>query len=109
MALVIEQAATMMCPHAAPIQPTPGITRVTIGGMAPLADDDTFVIAGCPFVTGTTPMPCVEVQWLTATTRVTVEGKKLLLDNSTALCKAGTGAPQGAPNIVVTQQRVEAM
>jgi len=108
MALIIEQTATMMCPHAGQVQATPSLTRVTMGGLAPLAKDDTFVIAGCPFMMGTSPHPCMEIQWMTATTRVTAEGKELLLDSSSGLCKAADKAPQGSPNVVMTQQRVSA-
>ncbi len=110
MSMIIEQSATMMCPHAGQVQAIPGITRVTMGGVPPLAKDDTFIIAGCPFVGPTsTSSPCVEIQWLTATTRVTAEGKALLLDSSSGLCKAATSTPQGPPNVVVTQQRVSAI
>lgn len=106
--MIIEQSATIVCPHAGQVQPSPTITRVTMAGLTPLSKDDTFAIAGCPFVIATSPHPCTEVQWLTATTRVTAEGKALLLDQSSGLCKAADGAPQGSPNVVVTQQRVSA-
>lgn len=109
MSMIIEKTATMMCPHAGQVQAVASITRVTMGGLAPLAKDDTCTIAGCPFTLPPgTPSPCVEIQWLTATTRVKAEGKALLIDSSSGLCKAGTGAPQGSPNVVVTQQRVSA-
>jgi hypothetical protein len=107
--MLIEQAATMMCPHAGQVQATPTISRVSIGGQTPLSKDDTFIIAGCPFVLASSPHPCTEIQWITATTRVTAEGKALLLDSSSGLCKAADSAPQGSQNIVVTQQRVSAV
>jgi hypothetical protein len=108
MALLIEQSATMMCPHAGQVQPSPSITRVTIGGLAPLAKDDKCLIAACPFVLANAPHPCNEIQWLTATVRITAQGKALLIDSSSGLCKAADGAPQGSPNVVLTQQRVRA-
>jgi hypothetical protein len=105
---LIEQSATIMCTHAGTVQPVATLSRVTMGGQTPLTKDDTYSVVGCPFVAGNTPMPCVEVQWLTATVRVTAEGKALLLDSSTGLCKAAGSVPQGSPNIVVNQQRVSA-
>lgn len=97
-----------MCPHAGQVQVTASIGRVTMGGLAPLAQDDAYSIVGCPFNAGGAPQPCVEVEWLTATTRVTAEGKALLLDDSTGLCQASGKIPQGSPQILMTQQRVTA-
>lgn len=108
MGLIMEEAATLMCPHAGQVQSSPSISRVTMGGLAPLAKDDTFSISGCPFMMGSSPHPCTEIQWLTATARVTMEGKEILLDQSSGLCKASDGVPQGPPNVIVTQQRVSA-
>ena len=107
MTKAIDANATMMCPHAGQVQATPSITRVTMAGAAPLAQDDTFLVSGCPFNVSGAPQPCTEVEWVTAATRVTCEGKKILLEDSTGLCKAA-GAPQGSANVVVTQQRVTA-
>lgn len=109
MSSVVDKNATILCPHAAQLQAVATVARVKIGGAAPLAKDDTFMISGCPFTLPSgTPSPCMQVQWLTATVRVKAEGKALLLDSSSGLCKATTSAPQGPPNIVVTQQRVRA-
>lgn len=110
MANISDQNATILCPHAAQAQAVPTSTRVKLSGATPLAKDDTFTISGCPFTLPPgTPSPCIQIQWLTATVRVKVEGKALLLDSSSGLCKAATGAPQGPPNIVLTQRRVRAL
>ena len=108
MAKLVEEGVQMQCQHTGTVQVSASISRVTIGGSAPLAQDDTFTVAGCPFTTGGAPQPCVELEWLTATERVTAEGKALLLDSSSGLCKAGGDIPQGSPQIMATQHRVEA-
>jgi hypothetical protein len=108
MATILEQSATLMCPHMGQVRATSSITRVTLGGVAPLAKNDVCLVVACPFTLGASPHPCSSVEWLTATTRVTVEGKALVLDASTGLCKAADAAPQGSPLVVVSQTRVSA-
>lgn len=61
-----------------------------------------YTVAGCPFVVGVVPSPCVTAQWVVAATRVRAGGVPVLLQDSQAIC-----APNGTPvNIVVTQVRV---
>jgi hypothetical protein len=108
MASILDESAPLICSHGGQVQATPSIRRVTVGGLAPLAQDDSFVILGCPFTLGSSPHPCTAVQWLTATQRVTAQGKPLVIESSTGLCKAADGAPQGSPTVIVTQRRVSA-
>jgi hypothetical protein len=64
-----------------------------------------YVIAGCPFVAGVVPMPCVTAQWITAALRVTSMGMPVLLLDSQAIC-----IPNGTPAMIVeTQTMVLAM
>jgi hypothetical protein len=52
----------------------------------------TYTIAGCPFVAGTTPMPCVTASWVMVAARVKSTGIPLVLQDSTAVCiPNGTG------------------
>jgi len=61
-----------------------------------------YVIAGCPFVTGSNPMPCITGQWSVAATRVFSNGQPLVLMDSQSVC-----APNGTPMMpVVAQMRV---
>jgi hypothetical protein len=61
-----------------------------------------YVIAGCPFTTGTNPMPCVTGQWLGAATRVFSSGQPLVLLDSQSIC-----TPNGTPMLpVMAQSRV---
>ena len=55
---------------------------------------------------GSTPHPCVRIQWLTPATRVMVMGQPAILQSSTGLGLAPDQAPQGPPTIVATQPRV---
>jgi hypothetical protein len=96
--------ATVLCLHAGQAQATVPNPRVKVGGQATVQQPNPWTIAGCPFTTGMTPMPCVTAQWVTAATRVRSGGMPLLLQDSQAVCAPnGTGV-----NIVMTQVRVKA-
>jgi hypothetical protein len=102
-AFLLHQGATVLCAHAGQAQPTVVNPRVKVGGQPVVTQAAPFTIAGCPFMAGTTPMPCVTAQWTVAAVRVKAGGQPVLLQNSQAVC-----APNGTPvNIVVTQVRVK--
>jgi uncharacterized Zn-binding protein involved in type VI secretion len=98
--------ATAICSHAGQVQTISSNTRVLVNGMPVATLADQFLVAGCPFVIGTTPHPCVRIQWLTPATRVMVMGQPAILQSSTGLGLAPDQAPQGPPTIVATQPRV---
>lgn len=101
---ILHQGATVLCQHAGSAQATVPNPRVKVGGQMSVQQPNPWTIAGCPFMTGTNPMPCVTAQWITAATRVKSGGMPLLLQDSQAVCVPnGTGV-----NIVVTQVRVKA-
>jgi hypothetical protein len=99
--------AQAMCPHAGQISTVSSNTRVMVSKQAVATSADQFLIAGCPFVLGPAPHPCVKVQWIAPALRVKVGGQPAVLATSTALCLAADQAPQGAPLVLVTQVRVK--
>jgi hypothetical protein len=95
--------ATVLCMHAGQAQATVPNPRVKVSGQPTVQQPNPWMIAGCPFTTGSNPMPCVTAQWITAATRVRSGGMPLLLQDSQAVCAPnGTGV-----NIVATQVRVK--
>ena len=99
--------AQAMCPHGGQISTTSSNTRVKVGGQMVATSADTSTIAGCPFMMGQSPHPCVKVQWLVPAARVKVNHQAALLQTSTALCLAADQVPQGAPRVLVAQKRVK--
>ncbi len=100
---LLHQGATVMCMHGGQAQATVPNPRVKVSGQPTVQQANPWTVAGCPFTTGTNPMPCVTAQWVTAATRVLSGGMPLLLQDSQAVCTPnGTGV-----NIVVTQMRVK--
>ena len=95
---ILNVADKVQCPHAALATHVPSQVRVLVRGAAALTQSDLATIAGCAFtLPGGKPSPCVTIQWVSASVRVTAGGLPLLLDASVGLCKSPEQAPQGAP------------
>ena len=102
---LLHIGATVLCMHAGQAQPAVTDPRVRVGGQPIAKQTSTYTIAGCPFMIGTSPSPCVTAQWITSATRVRASGVPVLLQDSQAICAPnGTGV-----NIIVTQVRVRGM
>jgi hypothetical protein len=101
---LLTASSVMMCPHGGTVQATPSSTSVQIAGAPVLTAADTFVIAGCPFVIGTVPSPCVSVQWVQPAAQSTAGGNPTLTESSVGLC-VGAG-PQGLVMITAAQPNV---
>lgn len=98
---------TAMCPHGGSVQVVPGNPRVKLGGQPAATVGDQFLVSGCPFQTPVpAPSPCLTIQWLAPAVRVRAGGQPLVLSTSSGLCLAATQAPQGPPQVTVTQMRV---
>ncbi len=100
---LLHQSATVLCMHGGQAQATVPNPRVKVSSQMTVQMPNPWVIAGCPFNTGS-PVPCVTAQWVTSALRVKSGGMPLLLQDSQAMCAPnGTGVM-----IVVTQLRVKA-
>ena len=100
---LLHQGATVLCLHSGQATPTTPAPRVKVSSQPIVTQPTVYAIAGCPFVVGSAPSPCVTAQWVVAATRVRAGGVPVLLQDSQAVCTPnGTGV-----NIVVTQMRVK--
>lgn len=101
---LLHQGATVLCLHGGQAQATVPNPRVKVAGQMTVQQPNPWMIAGCPFTPGPSPVPCVTAQWVTGALRVKSGGLPLLLQDSQAVCVPnGTGV-----NIVLTQFRVKA-
>lgn len=99
---LLHVGASVLCAHGGTATPTAPNPRVLLGGQPSVTLSTPYVIAGCPFTTGTNPMPCVTGQWLVAATRVFSSGQPLVLLDSQSIC-----TPNGTPMMpVMAQSRV---
>jgi hypothetical protein len=102
---LVHVGATVLCAHGGQAQPTAPNPRVSVSGQPTVLMPAPYVIAGCPFNVGGSPVPCVTAQWVTAATRVTSNGQPMVLLDSQAIC-----APNGTPLLIAaTQTRVTAV
>ena len=103
---MLTTASVMMCPHGGTVQAIPSSTAVQFGGSPAVTATDTFMIAGCPFVIGGVPSPCLTVQWVSPALQSEVNSNPTLTEASVGMCLAATQAPQGAVIISSTQPQV---
>jgi hypothetical protein len=106
---LLTTASALMCPHGGSVSITSTNTRVKADSTYVARSGDTFVITACPFMIGSSPHPCVRVQWNVTALRNQVVGDKVLTKDSSGLCLAADSAPQGAVLIQQTQARVKGM
>ena len=94
---VLNADTDATCPHGGKVTFTPSQTSVNVAESPALLVSDLASIAGCAFVIGIVPSPCLLIQWLppTASLRVAVHGVGLLLSTSVGLCLSGASVPQG--------------
>lgn len=106
MAGLLNTASVLMCPHGGTVSAISSNARVSAAGSFVLRPSDTFLIAGCPFVVGVVPHPCVQVQWVVPDAQSKAMSDFTLSEQSVGLCVAADQAPQGTVLITFTQPRV---
>lgn len=109
MAGLLNTSSVLMCPHGGTVSAISSNTRVIAAGDPVLRASDTFMVAGCPFVIGVVPHPCVQVQWVQPDTESQVLSDFTLSESSVGLCVAADMAVQGTALIVFTQPRVSGL
>jgi hypothetical protein len=105
----VNVGSVATCPHGGQISIVSSNARVMASATPIATAADQFMVAGCAFtVPVAEPMPCLTVQWMTPAVRVLVNGVPPVLQTSTGLAIAATGAPNGPPIVASTQLRVVA-
>jgi hypothetical protein len=103
---LVQFGSTMMCPHGAMVLQIPSQSAVLAGGQPVLLPQNAMTIAGCPFVIGIVPHPCVIVQWSGMATESTVQKQAPLLATSVGICQSVDGTPQGVVILSGVQTKV---
>jgi hypothetical protein len=95
MPAVVTTASLVQCMHGGMAALVTTNSVLMAGGAPALLETDMPMIAGCPFVVGTVPSPCVSIQWSGAAATLTVNGVGVVLETSIGNCLSAAGAPQG--------------
>ena len=98
--------SVLMCPHGGSVQAIPSSADAQTSGSPLVTASDTFLIAGCTFVIGVVPSPCLSVQWVQPAMNSSVDGNPTLTMASVGLCLAATQAVQGTVIVAQTQPNV---
>ena len=99
---LVTVTSTVTCTHAGQAKPTIPNPRVKVLMQPTVLITSPYMVAGCPFNVGVSPVPCVTGQWLTGTTRVLTNGQPLVVQAGTSTC-----APNGTPLVaLINQMRV---
>jgi hypothetical protein len=102
---MLHMGATVICSHGGQAMPTMPNPRVKVSSQPIVTQPTMYTVAGCPFVSGSNPLPCVTASWTVAATRVKAGGVPVLLQDSQAIT-----TPNGVPlNVLVTQVWVKGM
>jgi hypothetical protein len=100
---LVQQGATVICPHAGQAQPTTPNPRVGLSGQPAVGLSGPWTVAACtlpPSAGG----PCVTASWATGSVRVQSMGQPLVVQSGSATC-----VPTGVPlQVTATQARVRA-
>ena len=96
-----------MCPHGGQLTTIKsGVPRVFVSQQPVATAADQFMVAGCAFVVGVKPQPCLTVRWVVPATRVYAGGLPVVLQSSVGLAQSPEQIPQGPPSVLAQQLRV---
>jgi len=88
---LLHMGAVIVCAHAGQATPVSASPRVQVGGAPAVTLATPYVIAGCGLAaSGGTP--CATAQFVTAATRILIDGQPALLMDSQAVA-VPTGSP----------------
>jgi hypothetical protein len=96
-------ASQIMCPHGGQAILSNSNSKVRAGGAFVLLQADIHSVAGCPFMIGTKPSPCIKIEWSAGASKTKAASGKPLLQSSIGTCYSPENAPQGVAMIVNTQ------
>ncbi len=101
--LGLNRNSVLTCPHGGKVEKVTFNTRVKITGDYWDLMSNQDLISGC-----SSANPCIKVLWMTAATRVKVNGQPVLLQTSTGTCLSAYG-PNGTVLVMKTQNQVSAL
>ena len=103
---ILHAGATLTCPHGGMITIIAASPRVLVNGMPAAVLTDQGLVAGCAFIVGVKPQPCVTTQWIVGAARVLAGGQPVLISPPVAFTQSIEQIPGGPPIVAQVQPRV---
>ncbi len=98
---LINSGSMLLCPHGGSVRiAATGYSARQPDGSIPAKATDAFTIAGCPFVVGSRPSPCIQVKWVVTNAAEKIDGQPSLNAQSSGLCLGSSGDAQGPVTIL---------
>ena len=91
------------CPHGGKASLIPTSSKVLIAAQPVMLDGDLAPVAGCAFMAGNKPQPCVMGKLMLKASKVLAEGRAVMLHNPSDLCESAEKILQG-PLVCATVQ-----
>lgn len=106
---LLTTSSTIQCPHGGQAVLTTANGRVSADRARVLLESDVHTITGCPFTVGSSPSPCVRIDWSGGASKARVNGTAVLHKTSIGQCLNAPGGVQGVAVIVNTQMKASAL
>lgn len=105
---VLTTGSQVKCPHGGSATlPTANAKAGAQSGQA-LLESDIHTVAGCPFMIGSKPSPCIRIQWSAGAVKLKAGGTPVLVESSVGACYSPESAPQGVASVVQAETKVSA-
>jgi hypothetical protein len=105
---VLTTGGTVQCPHGGQATLNTANTKVSTMAGKVLLESDIHTVAGCPFMIGNKPSPCLRIEWKAGATKAKANQTGVLVESSMGLCYSPEGAPQGPATVVMADQKASA-
>ena len=106
---VLTITSQVKCMHGGTAILTTSNTKLTADNAPALLESDVHSVAGCPFMIGTKPSPCIRIEWTGGAAMLQSGGTKVLVRSSVGKCISAEGATQGVAIIATTQMKMSAI
>jgi hypothetical protein len=100
MPAVLTDQSDVRCVHMAKASVIPSNLKVSDEGGKILVASDVHLVAGCPFMKGTVPSPCVTITWSAPAQKTKINQQAVLTNQSIGKCVAADQSTQGLAVIV---------
>jgi len=102
---ILTIASQIQCPHGGQATLTTANAKAK-AGTAMLLETDVHVVAGCSFMVGNVPSPCLKIQWSAGAVKVKAGGTAVLTTSSVGTCSGAS--PQGVASVASAPAQAKA-